>query len=522
MKSIRILSCFILIGCCMPGITYGRKVEKIALNSVKITGGKISGKAGTDAKVLVFKGIPFAAPPVGEFRWKAPQPVVSWKGTKKCDTFGPSAWQNPPVPFLVYTKEFLIPAEPTGEDCLYLNVWTTATSTSDHRPVIVFIHGGAFMSGSGSVPIYNGESMAKKGIVFVTINYRVGIFGFFAHPELTKESGHQASGNYGILDQIAALKWVKQNISAFGGNPDNVTIAGQSAGSMSVNALAASRLAKGFFHRMIAESGASVVKGAFGGTESLATAEAKGIEIARTAGVSSIADLRNKPAAVIGKLLKGMGAVIVDGYVLQATIPEVFAKGELADVPLLTGWNGDDALFNAPATVASYREYLKNLFGSDAETIFKFYPASNDEEATLAQKQLSRDSGFGIQNYAWARMQAEKGKSKAFLYFFERKVPETGRTNQYGAFHTAEVPYAYDNLRFLNRPLEPADHELAKLISSYWVNFASTGDPNGAGLPIWPSFRPGGGETMRFNTVSSAGKQPNSEALEFLLQRMKK
>ena len=522
MKSIRILSCIILIGYFLSGNSYARKAEKISLNSVTITGGKISGKTGTDPKVLTFKGIPFAAPPVGDFRWKAPQPVVSWQGTKNCDTFGPSAWQNPPVPFLVYTSEFLIPAEPISEDCLYLNVWTTAATTADRRPVIVFIHGGAFMSGSGSVPIYDGESMAKKGVVFVTINYRVGIFGFFAHPELTRESGHQASGNYGILDQIEALRWVKKNIAAFGGNPDNVTIAGQSAGSMSVNALAASQLANGLFHRMIAESGASVVRGAFGGTESLATAEAKGVEITKAAGVSSIAELRNKPAAEIGKLLKGMGAVIVDGYVLKSTIPEVFFKGQQADVPLLTGWNGDDALFTAPATVASYRENLNKQFGNDAETVFKFYPASTDEEATLAQKQLSRDSGFGIQNYAWARMQAEKGKAKAFLYFFERKVPEIGGTNKYGAFHTAEVSYAYDNLRFLNRPLEPADHELAKLISAYWVNFATTGNPNGAGLPPWPSFSPGKRETMRFNTVSAAGKQPNSDALEFFLQRMKR
>ena len=522
MKSIRILSSIILIGCCMPGNTYARKADNITVNSVTITGGKISGKPGSDPKVLVFKGIPFAAPPVGDFRWKAPQPVVSWQGTKNCDAFGPSAWQNPPVPFLVYTSEFLIPAEPISEDCLYLNVWTTATTTADRRPVIVFIHGGAFMSGSGSVPIYDGESMAKKGIVFVTINYRAGIFGFFAHPELTKESVHRASGNYGILDQIEALKWVKLNISAFGGNPDNVTIAGQSAGSMSVNALAASPLAKGLFHRMIAESGASVIKGAFGGTETLATAEAKGIEIAKTAGVTSIAELRSKPAAEVGKLLRGMGAVIVDGYVLTAPIPDVFAKGQQADVPLLTGWNGDDALFTSPATVASYRDNLKKQFGNDAETMFKFYPASTDEEATLSQKHLSRDSGFGIQNYAWTRMQAEKGKAKAFLYLFERKVPEYGGTNQYGAFHTAEVPYAYDNLRFLNRPLEPADHALARLISSYWANFAANGDPNGPGLPVWPSFSKENGDAMLFNTTSAAGKQPNFDALEFMLQRTKK
>jgi len=254
----------LLIMLSLSNVVLAGKATKVSVNSIKTESGLISGISGQDANVMVFKGIPFAAPPLADLRWKEPQPVKSWNGVRKCDTFGPCAPQKRGIVFPPYTAEMMVPAEGAiNEDCLYLNVWTAAKSTADKRPVIVFIHGGSFGGGSGSIAIYNGESMAAKGVVFVTINYRLGGFGFFAHPELTKESPHHASGNYGILDQIAALQWVKKNITAFGGNPDNVTIAGQSAGSMSVNVLDASPLAKGLFHRMIAESGAFVVKGSF-------------------------------------------------------------------------------------------------------------------------------------------------------------------------------------------------------------------------------------------------------------------
>src|SRR5579863_6920032 len=231
-----------------------------ALSEAKTDAGMVSGIKNSTGDVTAFKGIPFAAPPVGDLRWKAPQPVQHWDGIKKCDSFGPSPMQLKPFPFIVYTSEFLIPENPIGEDCLYLNVWTGAKSKAEKRPVFVWIYGGGFSSGGSACPIYDGEALAKKGIIFVSINYRVGVFGFFAHPELTKESPDKASGNYGLLDQIAALKWVKKNIAAFGGDPDKVTIAGQSAGSMSVNALVASPLTKGLFKRAIAESGSFLVK----------------------------------------------------------------------------------------------------------------------------------------------------------------------------------------------------------------------------------------------------------------------
>jgi len=361
--------------------------------------------------------------------------------------------------------------------------------------------------------------MARKGIVFVTINYRLGVFGFFSHPELTKESPHHASGNQGILDQIAALKWIKKNIAAFGGDPNNVTIAGQSAGAMSVNILDASPLGRGLFAKMIAESGANVVKGPFGGVMSLDTAEERGLQIAKSAGAVSLQELRNMPSEKLMPLYKGIGTVIVDGYVLPESIPSIFAKGKQADLPLLTGYNGDDNFGPGPTTLEAYKENLKKQYGQDAGKVFQLYSANNDEEVKVAASNLSRDGGFGVQNYGWSRIQSDRGNAKVYLYFFNRKVPEFGGTNKFGAFHTGEVMYAYDNLKFLNRPLEPADFELAKLMSSYWVNFARTGDPNGKGLPVWPAFNKEKGEVKIFDATSVATKHPFLEGLEFLYQR---
>lgn len=493
---------------------------ELSVAKVKISNGLISGIKGDKTDVLVFKGIPFAAPPVGDLRWKAPQPVQNWSGVKVCDKFGPNAMQNKPVPKGVYVAEFLIPVDgEISEDCLYLNVWTAAKRVNEKRPVIVYIHGGGFTEGSGSCPIYDGESMASKGVVFVTINYRLGIFGFFAHPELTAETSYKSSGNYAILDQIAALKWVKENIAAFGGDPSNVTVAGQSAGSMSVNAIAASPLAKGLFQRLIAESGASVVKGSFGGSSTLKDAENRGVESAKKAGASSLADLRKMSADELRQKISGGGSVIVDGYVIPEPIPVLFEKGALADVPLLTGWNGDDALFSMPTKLDAYKQNLKTQFGKDAATVEKLYPATNDQEAALQTKNLSRDRGFGIQNYAWARMHSINGKSKSYLYFFDRKVPEEGGKQQYGAFHSGEITYAYDNHTKFKRPWTQGDYDLAKLMSSYWVNFAKTGNPNGKGLPEWPAYSPEKGVAMVFNLESKAVKHPSYDALEFFFKK---
>src|SRR6201996_1636746 len=262
-------------------------LKPMPLAEVRTEAGLVSGVANSTGDVTAYKGIPFAAPPVGELRWKAPEPVKHWDGVRKCDAFGPSPMQDKPIPFAVYTSEFLIPEAPISEDCLYLNVWTGAKAKTEKKAVFVWIYGGGFTSGGSACDIYNGEALAKKGVVFVSINYRVGVFGFFAHPELTKESLIHSSGNYGLMDQIAALKWVKKNIAAFGGDPDNVTIAGQSAGSMSVNALVSSPLTKGLFNRAIAESGSLTVKNPILPANTLKNAEADGAKTAEKAGAKS-------------------------------------------------------------------------------------------------------------------------------------------------------------------------------------------------------------------------------------------
>jgi para-nitrobenzyl esterase len=400
----------------------------------------------------------------------------------------------------MWSEEFLIPKEPISEDCLYLNVWTGAKASLEKRPVLVWIYGGGFNSGGSAVPIYDGEAMAQKGIVFVSINYRVGIFGFLAHPQLTKESGVNASGNYGLLDQIAALQWVQKNIAAFGGDPGNVTIAGQSAGSMSVNCLVASPLAKGLFTKAIAQSGASFTRN--GAT--LKAAEEEGLKMQQRFGASSINDLRNLPADTLLKRGGGMFRPIIDGYVLPDQIAAIFEAGKQADVALLTGWNEDEGLLFGPIkNAADYRIQAAQENGPDSSTFLKFYPGTTDAEAAKSQLNYSRDLIFGVQNFAWANLQKGQGK-KVYVYRFTRIVPATGEYKKYGAFHTGEVPYAYNNLRFVNRPWEPVDRELANAMSAYWTNFVKTGDPNGASLPTWPLYN----EEKKVMLFGKEWKQP--------------
>lgn len=487
---------------------------------VKTEAGLVSGVTSADGTIKIFKGIPFAAPPLGELRWKAPQPVRPWGGVKSCTAFGPSPMQGFPAPFSMWTKEFLIPDEPISEDCLYLNVWTGATSANEKRPVLVWIYGGGFTSGGSACPIYDGEAMAKKGIIFVSINYRVGIFGFFAHPELTKESGKNASGNYGLMDQIAALQWVQRNIAAFGGDPSNVTIAGQSAGSMSVNCLVASPLAKGLFKKAIAESGANMVSSPFRGSVTLQQAEQEGLKTAQTLNASSLTDLRKISADTLFKKGQGMHGPIVDGYVLPNSIPAIFSANKENDIVLLTGWNEDEGFLFGPAkNAADFRKQAAEQYGSDSSTFLKYFPADNDADAAVSQLKISRDMIFGVQNYVWANISSSKGH-KTYVYRFTRKVPATGEYVKYGAFHTGEVPYAYDNLKFVNRPWEPADRQLATAMSSYWVNFVKTGDPNGDGLPEWPLYTMKEKKIMILGTTQEAKRISDSEALDFLYKKM--
>jgi para-nitrobenzyl esterase len=479
---------------------------------IRVTGGLVSGTANETGDIRIYLGIPFAAPPVGDLRWKAPQPVKPWSGVRKCDAFSASPMQGAPAPFSMWSEEFLIPKEPINEDCLYLNVWTGAKSNTAKQPVVVWIYGGGFGSGGSAVPIYDGEATAKKGVVFVSINYRVGPFGFFAHPELTKESDHNASGNYGLMDQLAALQWVKRNIAAFGGDPANVTIAGQSAGSMSVNCLVASPLGKGLFNKAIAESGASFARP----YSSRQMAEENGLSVMKTLGASSLAELRAKSAEEILKNAQALRGPITDGYVLPESIGFIFGASQQNRVALLTGWNEDEGLLSGPVkNAADFRQQAEQRYGNQAAKFLKFYPASTDAEATQSQLNLARDQIFGMPNYIWASIQNEQGQP-TYVYRFTRKVPATGEYVKYGAFHTGEVAYAYDNLKFVNRPWESIDRELASTMSTYWVNFIKTGNPNGSSVPKWPLYATKSKEIMVFGKTAQAASLTDFDALNFL------
>lgn len=487
---------------------------------VTVDGGMISGTLNKTGDVHIFRGIPFAAPPVGGFRWKAPQPVRPWAGVRKCDAFGASPVQAAPRPFGPWSAEFLVPAQPISEDCLYLNVWSGAKTAREKRPVVVWIYGGGFTSGGSACPVYDGEATAQKGVVFVSVNYRVGPFGFFAHPELTRESGRHASGNYGLMDQLAALQWVKKNIAAFGGDPANVTIAGQSAGAMSVNCLVATPLARGLFTKAIAESGAKFSTP----HPTLQQAEENGVKMAQALGAASLADLRAKPAEEILQNMPGRGP-ITDGYVLPESIAAIFAAGKENDVALLTGWNEDEGMvFGPPKRAGEYRQQIQQQYADKAETFLTYYPAGTDAQAATSQRYVSRDMIFGAQNYRWATL-ASQQQQPVYVYRFTRKVPATGKYAHYGAFHTGEVAYAYDNLKFIDhqlRPLEPIDAKLARTMSSYFVNFIKTGNPNGKGLPQWPAFSTRNKRIIVLDAKIVDAPLPDGAALDFLFSEMSK
>jgi len=496
---------------------------------VRTGNGWVEGVQTKTPGVEAFKGIPYAAAPVGELRWRPPQIHEKWDDTLKADQFCNNCMQaslkqqmNPSntTRKSVWTRPFLIPNNKRSENCLYLNIWTSAKSSSEKRPVIVWIHGGGFQSGSGSVPLYNGRAMAKKGVVFVTINYRLGVFGFLALPALTKESDHHASGDYGLMDQIAALEWVKKNITAFGGDPNNVTIDGQSAGSFCINYLVASPLAKGLFERAIGESGGSMVSDPFNTTIMLHQAEQKGLQLMKRAHVKTLAQLRNIPADTLQKIAGSFNPNI-DGYVLPERLSKIFAEGKQNDVPTLTGWNANEgtafSIYSKLPTAKQFREMARKTFGNKAKQFLAYYPAKTDKQAKESQMHETRDLLMAIQNYTWANMQSKTGHSNVFLYTFDRKVPAKGAFKFFKAFHSAEIPYALDNLKYLNRPWKAVDHKLANIMSSYWVNFAKTGNPNGKGLPKWPVYKPSQGKDMELGKRDGSQPVPNKAGMNFLV-----
>jgi para-nitrobenzyl esterase len=500
--------------------SFNKKIPNETIDVVQIEPGLISGVKSENNSVVSFKGIPFAAPPVGDMRWKAPAPPSSWTGVRKCDAFGASPMQPKPIPFFMLSREFLIPEQPMSEDCLYLNVWTAANSAKEKRPVFVWIYGGGFTTGGGAVPAYDGEAMAKKGVVFVSFNYRLGIFGFYAHPELSSESPLHASGNYGLLDQLAVLKWIQKNISAFGGDPGNVTIAGQSAGSISVNCLMASPLAKGLFHRAIAESGTMVLPNPFIKMPLLAGAEQEGLKWAASKKISSISEMRKAPAKDLTQsgMMMGLYGPIADGYVLAEPIPDIYAHGKQNHTPFLSGWNADEGIVVIYNNKEVFRKEAMQ-YGQDTSLFFKYYPASTDQEAKTSQMALSRDKMIGVAGYKWAEMESNSSNAGTYLYYFTRNPPTADDHPKYGAFHTAEIGYALDNLKIIDRPWQAVDDSLATIISSYWINFAKTGNPNGKGLPEWPKYDSRKNMVMILSDKPKAEKLPNKEALDFLYSK---
>jgi para-nitrobenzyl esterase len=463
---------------------------------VRTDAGLIAPAANSPDGIRVFRGIPFGAPPVGALRWKTPEPVAHWDGVRKADAFGPVCVQPKGVGRLNVSVD--MPDSPKAdEDCLYLNVWTGATRAGERRPVMVWIFGGAYTEGAGSSRHNDGEALARKGVVTVALNYRLGPFGFFSHPELDKESGHNASGNQAVWDCIAALKWVQRNIAAFGGDPANVTIFGESAGSALSAGLVGSPEAKGLFRRAISESGAWMGL-SMAPMRSRASAEGPGTgRGAQPMAALPLGDLRGKSTEDITKGLRGAG-MIVDGWAIPEDESITFANGKQNAVDILIGSNKDEGSFVLRGPTAElWTSRIRGRWGDLADAYLKLYPASSDVEAAKSSETaFSDEMGWHMRRYAQA--QAAIGK-KAFLYYFTHEPPtDPGKTNL-RATHTAEIPYVFNNLKAVRvypdssspelSSASEADRRLADIVSSYWVNFARTGDPNRNGLAQWPQYK---------------------------------
>jgi len=462
------------------------------LARAKVAQGLLSA-GGSEEGVSVFKGVPFAAPPVGPLRWRPPQAPAAWSGVRRSDQFGANCMQKPIEGALgPWTPEYLSHGA-ISEDCLYLNVWTPAQSAGAKLPVMVWIPGGGFNQGSGSVPIYDGAGLARRGTVVVTVNYRLNAFGFLAHPELTAE-GQGSSGNYGLQDQIAALRWVQANIAAFGGDPAKVTVAGQSAGAASVHALLASPEAKGLFRQAIAQSGSGMGNG---GTP-LAKAEQDGVRFAEALGAQSLAELRAFPAERVLETPAGMRfAPIVDGR----TVPADPGRPEnaVSDVPLLTGLTADEASgmnrSYGKATAAELKLRLDEAFGPLASRAAAVYPVVDDAQAGELSKRISRERGLAA-TWLWAQDRLRASRQPVYVYLWTHVEPGPEQA-RYGAFHSSEMPYVFQTLAASpDRAFTADDRRISDQMAAYWANYIRSGDPNGPGLPAWPRLAPGGVQIM--------------------------
>lgn len=482
--------------------------------------GAVEGEARGGLRI--FRGIPYGADTSGENRWRPPQPPTPWEGVREATAFGPICAQNQRGGTYA-----------TSEDCLSLNVWTPATDVGERRPVLVWIHGGRFIWGGAAEPEYDGAALAAKGLVVVTLNYRLGVFGFLAHPELSDESGHDASGNYGLMDQIAALHWVQANIEAFGGDPGRVTIAGQSAGAACVLNHLHSPQTRGLFHGAIAESGAMhprdpLLAHKAAAYRHLADAEKEGIAYAAACGAAGIAEMRRLPAEV---LLAGNDAAepghgpmgppifrpVLDGWVFPRSYSAALSSPPANDVPVITGTNKDeDGASPFPRiTLADYVADAQARYGDRAQEFLELYPARTDEEARAAANEAARDSSR-VSTLLWARRRAEHATSDVYRYFWTHPAPGPD-AEQRGAFHGAEIFYFINSLACVERPWTDTDREIAETMSGYIARFVSTGDPNGVGEPRWEPTRPEVAQTMtlgdEFAPIHSAGSAAKEEFL---------
>ncbi|QIL75177.1 carboxylesterase/lipase family protein [Hymenobacter sp. HDW8] len=522
MKTVLLLLCFMILG--LP-IAFGQAKKPPTASTttrVQTANGLLEGATAASG-IREFKGVPFAAPPVGDLRWREPQPVKNWTGTRQAKNFGPQAMQLP-----IYS-DMNFRSDGVSEDCLYLNVWTPAKSAQVKLPVLVYFYGGGFIAGDGSEPRYDGESMALRGIVTVTVNYRLGIFGFLAHPELTQESPNKASGNYGFLDQNAALRWVQQNIAAFGGDPKKVTIAGESAGSMSVSAQMASPLSKSLFARAIGESG-SMLNTSFGPLP-LAEAEKNGVAFATSLGATSLAALRALPAQQLLEAASKPGvprfAPTLDGYFFKQLPTATFAAGQQARVPLLVGWNSQEMsapflLGKEPATPENFRNVVQKIYGERANEVLKLYPATTAQEAEQAATDLAGDRFIAYSTWKWADLHGQTGGQPVYRYLYARPRPAMNpamgnEPAARGASHSAEIEYALGNLA-TNKVYAwtPDDYKVSETMQSYFANFIKTGNPNGGGLPAWPAAKAGGNtQILRIDVTTRA--EPEQNRARYLL-----
>jgi para-nitrobenzyl esterase len=492
---------------------------------VKTDKGKVEGSLTDDHQVRAFKGIPYAAPPVGSLRWQPPQPAAKWSGVRPAKEFGFRCIQSSGYPDM----SFHDPGP--SEDCLTLNVWTPAKAKRGSLPVMVWIYGGGFNSGSTSESRQDGQFLAHRDVVIVSMNYRLGIFRFFVHPELTAESAHHASGNYGLMDETAALEWVKKNIAAFGGDPKNVTIFGESAGSFAVSAQMASPVARGLFAKAIGESGGAFYSAGLT-FEPRETLEPRNVAFAQTAfHTSSLADLRKLS---VDEILQAVTAKTtpppprfgpdVDGYFLPDSVPNIYAAGKQAHVPLLAGWNADESrglvlLAETPTTVDSFTVTVQKEFGDNAQRFFAVYPAATNAEAVASAGDLESDRSIDYSTWRWLEAQVATGNAPVYRYRFDLGSPgDKNHQAILGAFHSDEIEYVFNTLD--SRPeavWRPEDRKLADQVGAYWTNFARSGDPNAAGLPTWPTYNAAGGwQVMHLDRTSEARPDTQRDRYLFL------